>query len=138
MLFRIYQLLDWCCRWAEKLAVKLGTPLDLPSRLGSAMVQVLSTAVGSGGHTYLPWSMVTQEAERLLQSTGQPTVVHPVAKEPLPIEVVRSVTKIEQSYWVVNGLPLQASCQACITCSGAHTFKANVCGLLPRLLPAKT
>ena len=64
-------MLDVRCRWAEKLAVKLGTPLNLPSRLGSAMVQVLSTAVGSGGHTYLPWRVVTQEAERLLQSTGQ-------------------------------------------------------------------
>ena len=67
-------LVDWYCRWAEKLAVQLGTPLDLPSRLGSAMVQVLSTAVGRSGHTYLPWSVVAQEAERLLQSTGEPFV----------------------------------------------------------------
>ena len=45
------------------------------------MVQVLSTAVGSSGHTYLPWSVVTQEAERLLQSTGQTVVSCPLTKK---------------------------------------------------------
>ena len=60
------------CRVAEKLASMLGTPADLPSRAGSAMLHALSQAAGANGHTYLQWNHLRKDALRLMSASGAP------------------------------------------------------------------
>ena len=60
-----------CCRAAEKLAVALGTPADLPSRLASAFIQALTEAASSNGHSYMSWEDLQQQSLTLLHNSGK-------------------------------------------------------------------
>ena len=59
------------CRAGEKLAIALGTPLDLPSRMASAINHALFEAASNSGHTYMLWRDLQDHSLRLVQKSGK-------------------------------------------------------------------
>ena len=56
---------------AEALAASVGLPETLPSRLEAALLHALDQGGARGGHTYLTWRHLCEEAARLLLSRGR-------------------------------------------------------------------
>ena len=59
---------------AEALAAEIGLSETLPSRLEAAVLHALELGVARGGHTYLSWQRLSEDAVRLLQSSGRGSV----------------------------------------------------------------
>ena len=83
---------------AEALAASVGLPETLPSRLEAALLHAMDRGVARGGHTYLTWRNLCEEAARLLLSRGRDSLGADSGSPPeLLLELEEAASRLSDS-----------------------------------------